>query len=127
MKLDHMALYAEDLETMKAFYERYFGARANAQYHNPRTGLRTYFLTFDGGARLEIMARPEVTRQPKAPHAAGYVHLAFGTGGKEAVDRLTEQLKRDGYTVVSSPRTTGDGYYESCVLDPEGNQVEIVE
>ena len=126
MKLDHVALYVNDLEAMRGFYERYFGAVANAKYHNPKTGLETYFLSFEGGARMEIMARPEVVAGTAAPYAAGYTHLAFTLGAKEQVDALTDKLERDGFTVASRPRTTGDGYYESCVLDPEGNQVELV-
>ena len=131
MKLHHIALCVKDLESMRAFYERCFGAVANDRYHNPKTGLKTYFLTFDGGGRLELMSRPDVTRMPVGAiinrPSAGYAHLAVGAGSRDEVDHVTEWLRRDGYTVVSGPRVTGDGYYESCVLDPEGNLIEIVE
>ena len=126
MQIDHLALYVQDLETMKTFYIQYFGATANDKYHNPRTGLQTYFLTFESGSRLEIMTRPDIAERKKGQLDAGYIHLAFSVGSRGKVDELTHTLSRDGFRVASEPRTTGDGYYESCVLDPEGNFVEIV-
>ena len=127
MILEHIAMYVNDLEGARAFFEKYFGATANDQYHNPRTGLRTYFLTFDGGARLEIMSRPGMDDTEKTLMRTGYVHISFKLGSRETVDALTARLKADGYQVVSGPRVTGDGYYESCVVAIEGNQVEICE
>lgn len=126
MHIEHLALYVQDLEGMKQFYQRYFNAQPNSGYHNPKTGLRSYFLTFEEGCRLELMHRPEVTGREKPPIAAGYIHLAFTVGERARVDALTQQLRQDGYTVCSGPRVTGDGYYESCILDPEGNQIELV-
>ena len=126
MKLDHIALYVNDLEATKQFYEKYFGATSNTLYHNPKTGLKTYFLIFADGGRLELMTRPDMKHTDRESPVAGYAHLAMGAAGRDEVDRLTERLRRDGYTVVSGPRVTGDGYYESCVLDPEHNQIEIV-
>ena len=125
MILEHIAMYVNDLEGARAFFEKYFGATANDQYHNPRTGLRTYFLTFDGGARLEIMSRPGMEDPEKTLMRTGYVHISFKLGSREKVDALTAWLKSDGYDVVSGPRVTGDGYYESCVVAIEDNQVEI--
>ena len=126
MRLDHFALYTADLERMRAFYQTFFGAACGAPYHNPKTGLRTYFLSFEGGARLEIMSRPD-RRQPDAePARCGYVHLAIDVGGREAVDALAERLRAAGYPALSGPRVTGDGYYECCVPDPDGNLVELV-
>ena len=127
MKVEHIALYVTDLETMKKFYEDYFSAKSNDKYHNPTTGLETYFLSFDEGSRLELMTRPDIVSQEKPLFRTGITHLAFSTGSKELVDQLTQRLKNNGYEVISGPRTTGDGYYESCVLDPEGNQIEITE
>ena len=127
MRIDHFAMYVNDLEGARAFFMKYFGARSGGMYHNPRTGLRTYFLTFDGGARLEVMSRPGLAAWEGSAPRVGYAHLAIGVGGKEAVDGLTERLRADGYSVVSGPRTTGDGYYESCVEGPEGCLVEITE
>lgn len=127
MKINHIALYTNDLEHMKHFYETYFHAKSNDGYHNAHTGLRTYFLSFDDQTRLEIMTRPNMEEQNTSPLHLGYIHLAFSVGSKENVDILTNRLDKDGFTVLSKPRTTGDGYYESCVLDPEGNQIEIVE
>ena len=127
MKINHIAVYVRDLELTKVFYEKYFNATANNLYHNPKTGLRTYFLTFEGGTRLEIMHKPDLPEIGISGEHLGYIHLAFSVGRKSAVDALTERLRNDGYTVLSEPRTTGDGYYESCVADPDGNRIEIVE
>jgi len=127
MKINHIALYTNDLEQMKSFYIKYFNASSNQGYHNPKTGLRTYFLSFQDQTRLELMYRPELNQLNPTPFQTGYIHLAFSAGSREEVDQLTALLEQDGYTVLSKPRTTGDGYYESCVLDPDGNQIEIVE
>ena len=97
----------------------------NDGYHNIKTGFRSYFLSFSDGARLEIMNRPDMSDGDKDVMHTGYIHLAFSTGSREKVDKLTKKLKDDGYEILSGPRTTGDGYYESCVLGPEGNQIEI--
>lgn len=127
MKIDHVALYVKDLELIRKFYETYFGAKSNSKYYNPKTGLQTYFLTFDDSCRIEIMNKPEIADIDKTLLYSGYTHLAFNLGSKIKVDQLTITLQQDGYKVISEPRTTGDGYYESCVLDPENNRIEIVE
>jgi lactoylglutathione lyase len=127
MQINHIALYTNELERMKTFYMTYFNASTNQGYHNQNTGLRTYFLTFENNTRLELMTRPNLEELVSTPFQTGYIHLAFSAGSKENVDSLTSTLEKDGYTVLSKPRTTGDGYYESCVLDPDGNQIEIVE
>lgn len=128
MKLEHIAMYVSDLERAKDFFVRFFQAQVAPLYHNPKTGLKSYFLSFEEGARMELMYRPEVSASAHTLTAhTGYVHVAFGVGGKESVDRLTEQLRHEGYAVVSGPRTTGDGCYESCIVDVEGNQIEITE
>ncbi|WP_458398158.1 VOC family protein [Anaerotignum sp.] len=126
MKIEHIALYVRDLKKMKSFYETYFGAVSGERYHNPKTGLSTYFLSFSDNTRIEIMHRPDMTETERGLMETGYIHLAFSAGSRESVDRLTDKLRDDGYTVLSNPRITGDGYYESCILDPEGNQIEIV-
>lgn len=105
MRIEHVALYVEQLERMREFY-------------------RTYF-SFSDGSRLELMNCPQMQREPKGQMRTGYIHLAFSLGSREAVDALTERLRQDGYPVLSGPRVTGDGYYESCVLDPEENQIEL--
>ena len=127
MKLEHVAIYAKDLEAMRTFFMRYFNATSNEMYNNPLTGLRTYFLSFDNGARLEIMSRPDVVACDDGNLRTGYAHVSFSTERKEEVDRLTEILRNDGYNIVSGPRTTGDGYYESCIEGPEGCLIEITE
>jgi len=126
MKIDHIAVYVSDLEKTRAYYEKYFGAVSNNLYHNPKTGLRTYFLTFTNDNRLEIMFKPDLPESGTNGEHLGYIHLAFRAGSKEAVDSLTEILRNDGYRVFSEPRTIGDGYYESCVSDPDSNRIEIV-
>lgn len=127
MRIEHVALYVKDLEKNKQFFETYFDATSNQPYHNLKTGLRTYFLTFSDGARLELMSRPEMTEKEDELFLTGYTHLAFslGSGSKVAVDQLTQRLADDGFEIISGPRTTGDGYYESCILGPENNQIEI--
>ena len=125
MKIDHIALYVNDLEAARRFFLKYLGAVSNEGYHNPRTNFRSYFLSFDDGARLELMNRPGLADSPKEPARTGYAHVAFSVGSKETVDALTATLKADGYEVVSGPRTTGDGYYESCIVAIEGNQIEF--
>ena len=128
MRIDHVALFCKDLERMRQFFLDYFEAVSNEQYHNPRTGLRTYILTFPGsGSRLELMQRPDIiVADPSKPNI-GFIHVSFAVGRKEAVDAKTIELRDAGYQVTSGPRTTGDGYYESCILGPEGIQIEITE
>ncbi len=125
MIIEHVALYVNDLEGARNFFIKYLGATSNDIYHNKNTGFRSYFLSFDGGARLEIMNKPEVCDSLRNPAQTGYAHIAFSVGSKEKVDSLTAELKADGYEVISGPRTTGDGYYESCIVAIEGNQIEI--
>ncbi len=125
MKIEHIAMYVNDLEKTKNFFEKYFNASSNNVYQNSKTGFRSYFLSFGDGARLEIMNKSEMEDSVKSLQRTGYIHLAFSVGSKEEVDRLTEVLKADGYEVISGPRTTGDGYYESCVVGIEGNLIEI--
>ena len=127
MRIEHAAIYVNDIEAEKEFFTRYFGASAGEMYHNKNTGFCSYFLSFDGGARLELMTAPGLQDMDKLPLRTGFAHLAFAVGSRREVDALTEQLRADGYAVVSGPRVTGDGYYESCVLDAEGNRIEITE
>lgn len=125
MRIEHIAMYVNDLEKTKSFFVKYLGATSNDMYHNPTTGFRSYFLSFTDGARLEIMNKPVMEDPEKTPTRTGFIHLAFSVGSKEKVDQLTATLKADGYNVISGPRTTGDGYYESCIIGIEGNQIEI--
>ena len=125
MRIEHVAMYVNDLEGARNFFIKYLGASSNDGYHNQKTGFRSYFLSFSDGARLEIMNKPQMDDAEKTLARTGLIHIAFSVGSRECVDELTEELKRDGYEVVSGPRTTGDGYYESCVIGIEGNQIEI--
>ena len=126
MKIEHVAMYVTDIEAAKEFFIKYFKATANDMYHNKKTGFKAYFLTFEEGARLEIMTREsDLVVMDKPLTRTGYIHLCFALGSKEAVDTMTQQFKDDGYEVISGPRTTGDGYYESCIIGIAGNQIEI--
>lgn len=127
MKIEHIAVWTSQLEDMCKFYTEYFGAKSSNKYTNATTGFESYFLTFTQGARLEIMQSPVTVkvRVEEGQKALGFAHIAFETGSREAVIEKTNQLRTAGYTIASEPRTTGDGYFESVVLDPEGNAVEI--
>ena len=125
MKIEHIAMYVNDLEAAKDFFVTYLDGIANELYHNKSTDFRSYFISFDDGARLEIMNKPEMSDPAKDIARTGYAHVAFSVGSEEKVDELTALLKVDGYEVLSGPCTTGDGYYESCVVAVEGNQIEI--
>lgn len=125
MKIEHVALYINDLEKARDFFIKYFGGKSNDGYHNKITDFRSYFISFDDGSRLEIMTKPNLADTAKEVNRTGFIHLAFSVGSKEKVDELTARLKNDGYEVLSGPRTTGDGYYESCILGIENNQIEI--
>ncbi|WP_295200777.1 VOC family protein [uncultured Chryseobacterium sp.] len=127
MNIDHIAIWVDDLERMREFYVTYFQMVSNEKYMNPKKGFTSYFLTFgESKIRLELMNRADITEEPynRGLHK-GIAHLAVSVGDKKAVDLLTERLRADGYEIVGEPRTTGDGYYESVVLDPEGNHIEI--
>lgn len=127
MKLGHVALWTNQLEELKTFYIKYFHATSNNKYLNKKTEFESYFLTFDSGSKLELMSIPSLKEDNNlSSGTVGIAHLAFSTGTKDAVDSLTETLRKDGYSVLSEPRVTGDGYYESVILDPDGNSVEIV-
>ena len=127
MRIEHIAMYVNDLEKAKDFFVKYFNATPNEEYHNEKTNFRSYFLSFDDGARLEIMNKPDMIDSERQLTKTGYIHIAFSLGNKEAVNELTDKLKDDGYYVISEPRITGDGYYESCIIGFEGNQIEITE
>ncbi|MBQ7179984.1 MAG: VOC family protein [Bacteroidaceae bacterium] len=128
MRINHVALYCLDLKGMKDFFIRYFNGTSNEMYHNPKTGLKTYILSFeDSDVRVELMTRPEVKEEEENIHRQGFIHLSFSVGSQEAVDNLTKVLNEDGYQVLSGPRTTGDGYYESCIVGPEKILIELTE
>ena len=121
IEINHIAIYTKDLERLKKFYEKYFDGISNNKYYNSKTGLETYFLSFKTGARLELMFKPNLNINDTASPFHGFAHLAFSLENKENVDILTKRLVQDGYTLLSGPRITEDGYYESCILDPDGN------
>lgn len=128
MKIEHLAVWTADLEKMRSFYVNYFGASCNEKYRNPKTGLETYFLSFDSGSRLEIMSRPDVILESRnyLDNYQGLAHFAFEMENSHRVDELTEVLRRDGFMIIGEPRITGDGYYESVILDPEQNRIELI-
>ncbi len=125
MKIEHIAMYVNDLETARDFFVKYLGGVSNGGYHNETTGFRSFFISFDDGARLEIMNKASMEDISKPINRTGYIHIAFSVGSVEEVNRLTRQFLEDGFEVLSGPRTTGDGYYESCIVGIEGNQIEI--
>jgi lactoylglutathione lyase len=112
---------------MRLFYEKYFQATAGEKYFNPTKYFESYFLQFNGGARLEIMHKPGIASNKINPmiEFSGLAHFAISVGSKENVNTLTETIRKDGYHIAGEPRVTGDGYYESVVLDPDGNRIEI--
>ncbi len=127
MKIEHIAIWVQNLEVTKDFYQKYFQCCAGNWYHNPKTNFQSYFLSFNNGCRLELMQRPDINISAKDynKQSTGIIHFAIAVGSKEKVDTLTATLQKDGYAIAGTPRTTGDGYYESVVLDPEGNIIEI--
>ena len=125
MRIEHVAMYVNDIETARDFFVKYLEGKSNDGYYNTKTDFRSYFISFDDGARLEIMNKPDMADEEKFLNRTGLIHIAFSVGSKERVDELTHCLKADGFEVVSGPRTTGDGYYESCIVAIEGNQIEI--
>jgi lactoylglutathione lyase len=127
IRIEHVAIWVHDLEKMKIFYTTYFGAVANERYYNPKKEFYSYFLSFTSGCRLELMTIPGIrsSAQNPADHIHGLTHLAIAVECQADVVALTERIRKDGYAVVGEPRTTGDGYFESVILDPEGNRIEI--
>ena len=127
MKIEHIAIWTKDIERLKMFYTDYFGGVAGEKYINSKKSFESYFIKFDSGARLELMQMPGLSSDSNDTinQHIGLTHIAVSTGSVEKVDSLTDELKKAGYTVVSEPRYTGDGYYESCILDPDGNRLEI--
>jgi len=125
MKIHHIAIWTTQLEELKNFYCTYFNGISNQKYVNPVKGFESYFISFDDGASLELMRRADINSRI-GDDRLGYCHLAFSLTSKESVLKLTEQLRKDGHLVASEPRVTGDGYFESVVLDIDGNRVELV-
>lgn len=126
MKIHHIAIWTFRLEEMKEFYTRYFKGTSNEKYVNPKKGFESYFIRFDSGADLELMSRTNVQDTPIEENKLGLTHFAFSLDSKEEVLQLTEELRSKGYTIAGEPRTSGDGYFESVVLDPDGNRIECV-
>ena len=127
MKIEHLAIWVKDLDKMKDFYVQYFNAKPGNKYHNPSKNFTSYFLSFDEGCRLELMHKPAIAeiQNGEENEYIGVTHFAISLGSKATVDQMTNTLRADGYTIVGGPRTTGDGYYESVVLDPEQNRIEL--
>ena len=129
MEIHHIAIWVKDLERMRDFYVRYLDADSSEYYKNPNKDFKSCFISFSNGAKIELMNQPgkvEVTMD-KGLEAFGLTHIAISVGSKKEVDNLTDRLRKDGYNIAGDPRTTGDGFYESVILDPEGNRLEITE
>ena len=125
MRIEHIAMYVNDLDAARDFFVTFLGGVSNNGYYNEKTGFRSYFISFGDGARLEIMNKPDLNDDRKSLNRTGYAHIAFSAGSKEMVDELTKKAELAGYEVISGPRTTGDGYYESCIVAVEDNRIEI--
>jgi lactoylglutathione lyase len=127
MRIEHVAIRVANLEKSIYFYEEYFGGSPGVLYHNKTKNFKSCFINFENGCRLELMSDLDIndkTRE-KETSLTGIAHFAIEAGSKEKVDTLTARLQNDGYRITGMPRVTGDGYYESVVLDPDGNTVEI--
>ena len=128
MKIEHIAIWTMDLEKMKNFYQKFFNLKSNEKYFNPNKKFSSYFLAFENGARLESMHKPDISEFiEKSDSKLGLTHFAISVGTKEKVDSLTKKIRENGHEIIGEPRTTGDGYYESVISDPEGNLIEITE
>lgn len=128
MRIDHIAIWVNDIEVIKDFYRKYFKMNCSAKYENPKKGFSSYFLSFENGARIEIMHRKDISAQTSEKGISnGLTHTAISVGSPSKVDELTELIRKNGFEIFGEPRTTGDGYYESVILDPEGNHIEITE
>ncbi len=127
MRIEHLSIWVKDLEGMRAFYEKYFNGTSNEKYINSNKQFHSYFISFGEGCRLELMQMPNIPNNANnvMMQSMGLIHFAMSVGSKERVDTLTEELSSAGYQVIGEPRTTGDGYYESVILDPEDNRIEI--
>ena len=128
MKVVHIGIYVQDIKKVADFYTKYFkGTLSQPAYHNPKKNFTSHFISFESGAKLDVMHQPSIPIVKKEPNDQfiGFIHISFSVGSKENVDKLAHQLKEDGYDIIDGPRTTGDGFYEACVLDPENNRVEF--
>ncbi len=128
MKIEHIAIWTKDLEKMKRFYLKYFKLTSSEKYFNPKKKFSSYFLSFENGARIELMHRPDISEfLDQSIQKFGLTHFAISVGTKESVDNMTDLIRKNGYKIVGEPRVTGDGYYESVIEDPEGNLIELTE
>lgn len=129
MRIEHLAIWVRNLELMQSFYVKYFDGKSNTKYRNEKKNFESYFISFDSGARLELMQMPGIidTANNGYEQFIGITHFAVTVGSKEKVDELTEVFRKDGFEIVGEPRMTGDGYYESVILDPEKNRIEITD
>ncbi len=127
MKIDHLAIWCRELKKQKSFYTHYFGFKAGNRYQNIKKGFSSYFLSLEDGVRIELMHREDIKEEAPKGYYFGMAHIAISVGSRKKVSELTEQIGKDGYEIIGQPRTTGDGYYESVISDPEGNRIEITE
>lgn len=128
MRLDHVAIWSEDIDLLRDFYVRFFGGQSNEKYINVKNGFQSYFITFKTGARLELMSMPGIAQnrnEPISKQHMGIIHIAFGVETMAEVDKNAEQLEAEGYSILTKPRKTGDGYYEFEALDPDCNRIEV--
>jgi lactoylglutathione lyase len=124
VSIEHIAIFTQNLERLKSFYQKYFDAESNEKYQN-KSGFSSYFLTFSSGTRMEIMSHKNLADRETTEKIVGMHHIAFSVGSRDNVIELTNKITNDGYALLSAPRNTGDGYFESCIADPDGNVIEI--
>lgn len=126
MKIHHIAIWTFRLEELRHFYIHYFDGTSNEKYVNSKKGFESYFISFESGPSLELMRKTDIQQVPIEENKLGLTHLAFSFDSQEAVLELTEKLRSQGHIIAGEPRTSGDGYFESVILDPDGNRIECV-
>ena len=126
MTIEHIAIWTNNLEELRDFYCTFFDGKSKEKYFNPVRKFESYFITFASGTRLELMRLPDLVAKESANTLVGLAHIAFKVKENDEVDRLTKLFREQGITITGEPRLTGDGYYESIILDPDGNMIELV-
>lgn len=129
MKLEYIAIWTDNIELLRNYYVSFFDGQSNEMYINPKTQFQSYFISFESGARLEIMSMPNIpdnTNDTINAQHKGIIHIAFSVDTKQEVDAKAALLQANGLEILNGPRVTGDGYYEFVTLDPDKNRLEVI-